>query len=196
MGYLHEGTLRKRRWWEKCKSQREWRTPGEQGSLHQGSKPHVGSQRLNQRAQSLHGSVPDPLCIYYSFQFSGFYGTLECGKECVFLILMPSLGLFSCCWFSLSNFNVMLFVFSYILFCYVLLLSLRSLFSSSERQKGNGSRWEGGGVEQGGVEGGETLSRMYHMSKESIFKKRGNTLKKAIIIVSPKCSSLLWHPAG
>lgn len=190
MGCLHEGAPRKRRWKE-YKTQRRWRSPGEQGSLHQGSKPHVGSQRLKQGAQSLHGSAPDPLCIYYSFQFSGFYGTLECGKDCVFLILMPSLGLVSCCWISSSNFDVMLFGFSYILCCCVLLLSLRSLFFSSERQKGNGSRWEGGGVEQGGIEGGETLIRMYPMSKASIFKQRGNTLKKVIIVVSPKCLSLL-----
>lgn len=89
---------------------------------------------------------------------------------------MPSLGLF----FLLLVFLVQLRcdAFCFILY-FVLLLSFRSLFFSKERQKGNGSRWEGVGEEQRGVEGGETLIRMYHMSKESIFEKRGNTLKKS-----------------
>ena len=41
------------------------------------------------------------------------------------------------------NFDVMVFVLSYVLFCYVLLLSRRSLFFSNERQKRSGSRQEG-----------------------------------------------------
>jgi hypothetical protein len=67
------------------------------------------------------------------------------------LILVPFLGLFSFCWFVLSNFNVIVFVLIFFyLFCYVLLLSLRSQFFSSERarkgvdlMKGNvGKNWE------------------------------------------------------
>jgi len=38
---------------KKCKSQKEWRTTGEedQGSLNQLNKAHMNSQRLNQQAQ-------------------------------------------------------------------------------------------------------------------------------------------------
>jgi hypothetical protein len=52
------------------------------------------------------------------------------------LILVPSHGLFSFCWFVLSNFSAMIFALScYILFCYILLLFLRSLFFSNKREK-------------------------------------------------------------
>lgn len=51
------------------------------------------------------------------------------------LILIASLGLFSFCWLVLSNFDVMVFVLSYILFCYILIMSLRSLFFFNETER-------------------------------------------------------------
>lgn len=58
---------------------------------------------------------------------------------------------------ALSGLSVAVFVLFYILFCHVWLFSIRSLFFSSERQKGHGSRGEGrgSGEELGGVEEGE-----------------------------------------
>ena len=56
-------------------------------------------------------------------------------SECVFT-LVPSLGLFSFCWFSLSNFKVMDFALSYAnLFGHVLLLPFRSLFFPNARHR-------------------------------------------------------------
>lgn len=52
------------------------------------------------------------------------------------------------------------FVLAYVLFCYVWLLSCRSLFFSTEKQKGSGSRGTGGMAELGGVEDAETVVRI------------------------------------
>ena len=49
------------------KTQRRYRIPGETGHLKQLCKAHKGSQRLTQQAQGLHGSIPCPLCIYYTY---------------------------------------------------------------------------------------------------------------------------------
>lgn len=51
--------------------------------LSQLSKVHIDSQRPQQKSQGLHGSVPGPLCIYYSFLTQYVYGTPGCENKCV-----------------------------------------------------------------------------------------------------------------
>ena len=76
------------------------------------------------------------------------------------LVLVPSLGLYSFCWFALYNIEVMGFVLSYILFHHVWLLLLRSLFFSNKRQKGMYPVGEGRGKLEGG-KGGKTVITIY-----------------------------------
>ena len=89
------------------------------------------------------------------------------------LVLVPSLGLFSFCWFVFSNLNMIVFYLSYyIVFCYILLL----LFSN-ESQKGSGlrqaRRWRGPGKRVGG----RTTIRIYYVKGgKSVFNKRGKKL--------------------
>ena len=110
------------------KIQRGRRTPADRGPLNQPSKAHMNSQRLRQHTQGLHLV----LCIYTRAAHLCFYGIfLGTGGS---PILVPSLGLFSFCWFDLPNFNTK--GFYYILFCYVLLLPPGSL---SKRLKGGRS---------------------------------------------------------
>lgn len=47
-------------------------------------------------------SVPGPLCMYYDFHFSVFMEFLSISTSGS-LILVPSPGLFSFCWFVLFN---------------------------------------------------------------------------------------------
>lgn len=80
------------------------------------------------------------------------------------------LGLFSSCWVTWPNLDVLALLFTLVDF--ILLLSLRSCFLSNERQKGRGCGWEGGGGEVGVAEERETVIRVCAMSKPSIFNKR------------------------
>lgn len=88
------------------------------------------------------------------------------------LILVPALGTAS---FTLEVIVVVLSY--YILFCHVW-LSPRSLFLSSERQKGSGPGGGGGRDELGGAAEGETVIMLYCMRKQPIFNKRENVFKE------------------
>lgn len=70
----------------------------------------------------MHGGCTGVLDLYYDFQFSVFVGFLEVqtsGSLCVYLFLVPYLGLFSFCLLVLSCSNVLVFVYFYsILFYY------------------------------------------------------------------------------
>lgn len=87
------------------------------------------------------------------------------------LILVPSLGFFSFCWFSLSNFDVIYFL-SYVLFCYILIFSLRNVFFPLMRdRKGMNLDWSG--VKEGGRgQGAGATIRTDWGRRESIFSKR------------------------
>jgi hypothetical protein len=89
------------------------------------------SQRQRQCAQSLRGSVPDLLHIYYGFQCSGFmevFGVQTNGS----LILVPSLVLFSFSFSVLSSSHVLVFILSYyILFYYY---TLEACFLMRDRE--------------------------------------------------------------
>ena len=81
----------------------------------------MNSQRLQQNAQVLHRSAPGTLCIYHGFLFRVFMGFLN-EQTCESLIRVLFVRHFSSCGFVLSNFNVILFVWScYTLFCYIVL---------------------------------------------------------------------------
>ena len=115
-----------------------------------------------QQAQCLHGFIPGSLHIYYAFSLSCFNGTTEHMNELIWF-LCPLLGSFLLVGL-LFQLQCDGFVLSYILFCYVLLLSLRSLFFSSERQKGKGSWKEGRGpVRNRG---------MGHCNQNTLYKKQ------------------------
>lgn len=75
---------------------------------------HMDSERRKQQAQSLYRSVPCPLYIYYSFQFSHFMKI--CEWKGLWFLWLP-LGLVSFCWFAMFNFYVTVFYLPYILFC-------------------------------------------------------------------------------
>ena len=45
--------------------------------LNQLNQAPVSSQRLKQQTQDLHGSVPGPLHMYYSFWLNNFMGLLS-----------------------------------------------------------------------------------------------------------------------
>ena len=95
---------------------------------------HLSTLFMSHPTQGLHGSAPCPLHIYYSFQVSIFTRLLSVWMS-RYLIPMPSLRLFSFCWFV---FPVSLWWFlSYLsIFClFLLLLSLRNRFISNEKQK-------------------------------------------------------------
>lgn len=66
-------------------------------------------------------------------------------------------------------------------------------FFSDDRQKGNRSRWEwrGCGEELGGVEGEESIIRINHMRKESLFNKRTGFICKKKHITSAGLKK--WH---
>lgn len=65
-----------------CKSQRGWRTQGEEDPLNQLSWPHMGSQRLKKKAQVLHESSIDPLVICHGSYLDVFEGHLAVGSGC------------------------------------------------------------------------------------------------------------------
>jgi len=107
----------------KTESQREWRTPGEQGPLNQLSKAPMNSET---------GAVSTGMrWVYTSFSafalslvFSWDSWICEPVRSWFYCLL---LGLFSFWWFALCDSDVMLFLLSlFSSFCYVLLLSLRS----------------------------------------------------------------------
>ena len=104
------------------KRQKGLSTPGAQGPLNQMTKAHINSQRLKQ----LHGSIPVPLCIDYSLQFS-FCTELLSVSEWI-SDFVPFLGTF----FLLLVFFIQCycdgFVSSYYILFYYILLSLRSLY--------------------------------------------------------------------
>lgn len=108
------------------------------------------------------------------------------------LILVPSLGiLLFFCWLGLFNFNMIVFVLSYIFFCYVL-LSLRSLFFSNKKQKGSGfggeEKWEG--------REGKAIIRIYCIRRESIFKrwkdKDWGDISFTIFLITQRISNISW----
>ena len=70
----------------------------------------MNSQSLRQHAQGLHGAAPGHLCVYNGFQFSVLMGFLSV-RMSGSLTVVPSLGLFSSCWFALFNTNVVVSVF-------------------------------------------------------------------------------------
>jgi hypothetical protein len=85
---------------------------------------------------------------------------------------MPSLGIFSLflllvylVQFPCDHFIVCVLSY-YILFCYALLLYFKSLFLSSERQKGNGSGWERRYRQAGLAEGEEIVIRKYDVREK------------------------------
>lgn len=111
-----QGTIQKRKDKE-CKSQREWRTPRNQGPLSQHAQ---SSYELAKTAAACIGAAQGPPCLCYGFQFSEFMGSLSV-KMSGSLTLVPSLGLFSFCWLGLSNFCVLVFVLPcYILFYFLI----------------------------------------------------------------------------
>lgn len=109
------------------------------------------------------GPAPGPQCVCQFHVFTGL-PSVRTGSS---LTPVPSLGLSFCC-FALSNFSL----FICVLLCYALLLSLRSPFSSNERQKGSGFGWERrrGGAGKG--ERGDTSQDLPCEEKKSIFNKR------------------------
>lgn len=70
----------------------------------------MNSQSLRQHAQGLDGAAPGHLCVYNGFQFSVLMGFLSV-RMSGSLTVVPSLGLFSSCWFALFNTNVVVSVF-------------------------------------------------------------------------------------
>lgn len=80
-------------------------------------------------------------------------------------IIIPSLIFFSFFWSVLSNFVVAIFVISYFAIFYYL-LEARSFLRDRKGVDPNGSE-----EELGKVEGGETVIRIYYVSKEPIFIK-------------------------
>jgi hypothetical protein len=79
--------LRKRKQ-KDYKSQRGWRTPGEQGALNQPGTYELTETELKQQAQGLQGSAPGPLCVNCSYWLSIFMGLLLMRT----LTLVPTLG--------------------------------------------------------------------------------------------------------
>lgn len=57
-------------------------TPQEHLPLSQLSRAHVGSQKLKQQAQGIHGSAPGPLFMLWMLAWS-VCGTPNCGSGCV-----------------------------------------------------------------------------------------------------------------
>jgi hypothetical protein len=82
---------------------------------------HMSSQRLRQQTQGLHGSASGPPYMHDGFQFSVFMRVLSVQMSGP-LILVPSLAIFSFCWFVLSNSNVLGFFFNLFLFCFIITL--------------------------------------------------------------------------
>ena len=50
---------------ERMHKSEAWGTPGEYGPLNQLSRAHTGSQRMEQQAGAMHGSILGPLLICY-----------------------------------------------------------------------------------------------------------------------------------
>ena len=104
------------------------------------------------------------LCMYYGFQFSviiGLWSVWMSGS----LILVPYLRLFSFSWFALSNFNLMVFVLSYIYFLSCL-LSLRSLFFFNETKR----EWSQRKVEMG--RGAGRIRGRRNCNQDLLYEKR------------------------
>lgn len=110
----------------------------------------MSSQRLNQLAQGIHGSSPDPPSIT---AINIFCGTPNHENIWVCDSFAYSWDLFYC-WFAMSNVDMIIFRFfllQYILFHHFWLLSFGILFFYDKRQKGVDSE------RRGGMEGGETV---------------------------------------
>lgn len=109
---------------------------------YQSAQKVLNSQKMKERSEDLHGSVPGPLCIYYSFQLKNFM-KLPRVLASRTLILMCALGSLLFLWIALPSHDAVVVVLSYyISFCHVWLLSLSYLVFPKEKQKGRGSRGE------------------------------------------------------
>lgn len=64
--------------WLKIRLFLGWRTSEEQGPLNQVNEAHMNPQKMKQQGQSLQGSIPGPLHVYYSFQFSNLWDSWVC----------------------------------------------------------------------------------------------------------------------
>lgn len=83
------------------------------------------------------------------------------------LILCLLLELLSCCWVSLSSFDVMVFVLFYFVMFGSYILEACSFLMKGRK----GVNLEGRGVWEGldRIEGGETIIKIYYMRKEIVF---------------------------
>lgn len=87
----------------------------DQGPLDQLKKAHMNSKKLKQQKQSWHVPTLCLLVIYYRFPLVYIHRTTACMKSGS-LILVYSYGFFSVSRFTFSNFNVVIFILSYLLF--------------------------------------------------------------------------------
>lgn len=109
---------------KKEETERVWGPAREDGG-HQESEAsewtwakRIGTHRDWSSRHGPHGSAPGPVSLYLVFLWDSWM----CQQ--VGLIPVPSFGLFSLCWFMLSNFNEIVFVLSYcILPCYYFLMN-------------------------------------------------------------------------
>lgn len=139
------------------------------------TKAHMNSQRLKQ----LHVSIPVPLCIDYSLQFS-FCTELLSVSEWI-SDFVPFLGTF----LLLLVFFIQCYCDGFVLFYYILfyyiLLSLRSLYIWHRRWVYYNRRVDE--EELGGVDGRKTVIWIYCLRKKIIFNKIEKRFESAINLV-------------
>lgn len=161
-----------KRKFKECMSHRKWRTPRKKGPLnhhdHKLTWIHRGWGRMH---KYLNRSAPNPLSMYYAFQFCVFTNFLEDQQVSD---LCPFSWSFCCCCccslFVLSNSDVLVFVLSYfILFYYY---TLKACLISHKRLKWSESGWEGIYRGTWSTDGGEILTRIYYMKRGILNKSK------------------------
>lgn len=125
------GNLKKRRQ-NDCNSQIGWRIRGERGPLNPLRKAYMDSQRMKQQAQGLHGSMPGPLCMYYSYWRSIFMELLSTSGS---LTLACSMGSFLPVVLPQTT-SIQKLLLHLVLFRHVCLLFVGSLFFPHEGRRG------------------------------------------------------------